>query len=73
MSDIRTLFKSYNGDYEIKNTGLSQDHTLETQVILSLFTDQRASDDDELPDSRHGRRGWWRTSRAKRGRTQGRV
>lgn len=33
---------------------------LQTSVIISLFTDRRAKDDDVLPDSGNtDRRGWW--------------
>ncbi|RJX19022.1 MAG: hypothetical protein C4575_09340 [Desulforudis sp.] len=33
---------------------------LTTAVIVSLFTDRRAEDDDVLPDSANGdKRGWW--------------
>lgn len=32
---------------------------LRTAVIISLFTDARADDDDTLPDGSSDRRGWW--------------
>ncbi len=32
---------------------------LETAVLISLFTDRRASADDELPEAGADRRGWW--------------
>jgi len=36
------------------------DRSLLTPIIVSLFTDARAKDDDALPDSRSAdRRGWW--------------
>jgi len=36
------------------------DQGLETAVIISLFTDRRAGQDDALPDARDkDRRGWW--------------
>ncbi len=42
---------------------LEGDAGLLTAVIISLFTDARARDDDPLPDERVGvpsdRRGWW--------------
>lgn len=42
---------------------LQGDEDLLTAVIISLFTDARAHDDDPLPDERVGvpgdRRGWW--------------
>jgi phage gp46-like protein len=39
--------------------GLAEDDGLETAVILSLFTDRRAEDDDIIPDGTADRRGWW--------------
>jgi len=39
---------------------LESDGGLETAVIISLFTDRRANEDDVLPDSNNlDRRGWW--------------
>jgi len=39
---------------------LESDRGLETAVIISLFTDRRANEDDALPDSNNlDRRGWW--------------
>jgi len=39
---------------------LESDRGLETAVIISLFTDRRANEDDVLPDSNNlDRRGWW--------------
>lgn len=36
---------------------------LDTAVTISLFTDKRARDDDELPDNSGDRRGWCLTAR----------
>jgi len=36
-------------DLEITSTGLSIDSSLQSAVIISLFTDRRADDDDKLP------------------------
>jgi len=39
---------------------LEKDGGLETAVIISLFTDRKANEDDELPDPNNpDRRGWW--------------
>jgi len=39
---------------------LESDGGLETAIIISLFTDRRANEDDALPDSNNlDRRGWW--------------
>ena len=61
MSDIRTVFvdMEHSADYALDALGLSQDAGLETAVILSLFTDARARDDDALPHGQTDRRGWW--------------
>jgi phage gp46-like protein len=49
------------GQFDMKRTGLIlvTDDTLETAVIISLFTDRRARPDDELPGIDDSRRGWW--------------
>lgn len=49
------------GQFDIKRNGfvLVTDDTLETAVIISLFTDRRAQPDDELPGIDDSRRGWW--------------
>jgi len=47
-------------DFDISTHDLEIDKGLETAVMISLFTDQRASDDDILPDSMSDdKRGWW--------------
>lgn len=38
---------------------LAADHDIKTAVLVSLFTDRRAEDDDELPDPSSSKRGWW--------------
>ena len=48
------------GDISIEDEDLDSDDGLETAVIISLFTDRRARDDDELPDPNNpDKRGWW--------------
>lgn len=66
MSDIRTvLFRPLAAgapphfDWQQVSPSLAEDDGLETAVILSLFTDRRAEDDDVLPDGTDDRRGWW--------------
>ena len=70
MIDISLSFNSERADFDLTLTGqdgetrdLQGDAGLLTAVILSLFTDRRASPDDPLPDERVGvasdRRGWW--------------
>ena len=66
MPDIRTLFipsadpaNPPRFDWALKRGDLAPDDGLETAVILSLFTDRRAREDDPLPDGSADRRGWW--------------
>lgn len=35
------------------------DDGFETAIYISLFTDARAGDDEELPDNSGDKRGWW--------------
>lgn len=46
-------------DFGFSGGDLAADHDIKTAVIVSLFTDRRAEDDDPLPDSAASRRGWW--------------
>lgn len=59
MSDIALRWDVYAGDLAIAGGDLATDDGLETAVILSLFTDRRAEDTDQLPDGHTDRRGWW--------------
>ncbi|TBV76885.1 phage GP46 family protein [Pseudoxanthomonas winnipegensis] len=60
--DILTATDNASGavrlDYQLAAPGLAQDDGLQSAVIVSLFTDRRAGDDDTLPDG-SDRRGWW--------------
>jgi len=47
------------GDFGFEGNDLEHDNGLETAVLISLFSDRRANDDDELPDPSRGKRGWW--------------
>ena len=68
--DICLHFDQENGLFDALLSGpladLQGDDGLMTAVIISLFTDARAHDDDPLPDERVGvssdRRGWWETA-----------
>jgi len=44
---------------EILNNDLRRDPTLETAILISLFTDARAADIDSLPDNSGEKNGWW--------------
>ncbi|SHJ69368.1 Mu-like prophage protein gp46 [Roseomonas rosea] len=48
------------GDWQFTANGeLLTAPALETAVMISLFTDARAADDDKLPAGSTDRRGWW--------------
>lgn len=61
MTDVRTVFLDLDHgiDLALDNALLAADDGLETAVILSLFSDARAKDDDALPLGQTDRRGWW--------------
>lgn len=61
MSDIKSVFLSFEQGVDVvkDSLGLVEDDGLETSVIISLFTDRRANDDDVIPDGSNDRRGWW--------------
>lgn len=70
MSDFQTIvINSATGlpplfDLTISGGELLVEDGLQTAVILSLFTDARALDDDVLPSFNSDRRGWWGDSYA---------
>lgn len=55
------LVQDSNGKFDIAMDGhdLKTDPGLRTKVIISLFTDARAHDDDVLPSDDNDRRGYW--------------
>lgn len=62
MSDIKIEWDTdlMEGDFVEGNGDLKHEDGLETAVIISLFTDGRAKEDDDLPDPTNtDRRGWW--------------
>ena len=62
MADIKTTYVPLlmRGDFTLDSFGqLETDQALETAVLISLFTNRRAGDDDELPAESTGRGGWW--------------
>ncbi len=64
VDDIRIIWDAefQEGDFLFDSVvqDLEADNTLETAVIISLFTDRRAKIDDSLPDPNNlDRRGWW--------------
>lgn len=60
--DIKIIWDSENNQGSLAldagNLDLSTDEGLQTAVIISLFTDRRA-DDEELPAETTSKRGWW--------------
>lgn len=61
MTDIALQFLpgAWSADLAIVAGDLAKDDGLRTAVLISLFTDARARDDDALPDVNADRRGWW--------------
>jgi phage gp46-like protein len=58
---IHLLYDNQAQESDInRNSGnILTDETFETAVYISLFTRRKALDDDELPDTRSHREGWW--------------
>ena len=59
MTDIALVQKDNYIDIAFGDDGLQADPGLHTAVLLSLFTDRRAADDDAIPDNSTDQRGWW--------------
>lgn len=60
--DIKLIWNNdtMEADIGVEDGDVTHEDGLETAVILSLFTDRRANDDDPLPDpDSTNRRGWW--------------
>jgi phage gp46-like protein len=60
MSDLQLAWNpaSMSADLLLSGPDLARDEGLRTAIIISLFTDARAADDDQLEDGAD-RRGWW--------------
>jgi phage gp46-like protein len=60
LADLALVWQRGNADLAILDSDLASDVGMETAVMLSLFTDRRAVDDDEPPSGDpDDRRGWW--------------
>lgn len=59
MGDVAIIWKSMGGDVSLNGHDLETEDGLSTAVIISLFTDRRAADDDPLPAGAPDLRGWW--------------
>jgi phage gp46-like protein len=59
--DLQTVFneETLETDWALSAGSLATDAGLRSAVVVSLFTDRRADDDDPLPDGTTDRRGWW--------------
>lgn len=59
--DIALVWNNNHASIALTDDGTDflTDAGLETAVIVSLFTDLRASEHDELPATETDRRGWW--------------
>lgn len=59
MSDIATLWNSTHGDWQQNGAQLASEDDLATAVVISLFTDREATEDDAIADGTGDPRGWW--------------
>jgi phage gp46-like protein len=59
VGDIALKWSNGVIDLVLEDDDVLTDEGLRTAVLLSLFVDRRAEDDDPLPGSDDDRRGWW--------------
>lgn len=59
MEDLALVWRGLGADCSLSGSDLLRDNSLQTAIILSLFLDRRAREDDVLPDGTDNRRGWW--------------
>lgn len=68
MIDFVIKFTTHNGlprfVLETDPMAITEDAIIETAVIVSLFTDRQANDEDIIPDGSNNKRGWWGDSLA---------
>lgn len=57
--DALLIWREIQGDLQLGANDLQKDTGLYSSVLVSLFTDRRAEDTDELPLGETTRRGWW--------------
>lgn len=57
--DIALNFNNEHFDIAIGGDDLVSEEGLRSAVMISLFTDARARDDDEIPDGSNDKRGHW--------------
>lgn len=66
MADIAIVWRNGRGNLALNGPDLLTGNSIETAVIISLFTDRRAQPSDPIPDGTTDRRGWWADSFRKR-------
>ncbi|MGO4379749.1 phage GP46 family protein [Pseudoduganella sp. RAF53_2] len=61
MSDTMIIWNraTGTGDWAMDGPTLLSGGELESAVLISLFTDRTAGEDDEIPDGTGDPRGWW--------------
>ena len=59
--DIAIIWNTNHGEFALNEAGddFDTDAGLNTAIIISLFTDRRAGEHDELPATETDRRGWF--------------
>ncbi|TKA91802.1 hypothetical protein FAZ79_00410 [Guyparkeria sp. SB14A] len=64
MTDLALTFGSEGRDFDViqQDADLATEDGLRSAVLVSLFTDRRAAEDDALPDGTDDRRGSWQDS-----------
>lgn len=68
-ADVALLWdnETWQADLALRGGDLAADDSLQTAVIVSLFTDRRARPDDVLPQGGADPRGWWADMLAEEG------
>lgn len=60
LADLALVWSGNRADLTVVDSDLACDQGLATAVLLSIFTDRRALDDDDPPSGdSQDRRGWW--------------
>lgn len=61
MTDLALVWNAdaVAADLLLANGQLATDAGMRTAILISLFTDARAADDETLPEAGGDRRGWW--------------
>ncbi len=67
MTDLALVWNAdaMAADLLLANGQLATDDGMRTAILISLFSDARAADDETLPEQGGDRRGWWGDSYAR--------